>query len=78
MDTVTPMDEAIFAAGSQARLAELIGCSQQTISKLRSGKIPLDAGWAIRIERAVDGAVLAENLCPHEPWPQRLREPIYP
>lgn len=64
MDTITPpLEKAISIAGSEAKLAKLCGCAQQTINKLRHGKLSLDADWAIKIARAVNGAVPAEQLC---------------
>jgi len=59
------IDDAIAAAGGkQSLLAEKLGCRQQTVSKLRSGEIPMTADWALKISAAVGGAVTAGRFVP--------------
>ena len=59
----TPLERAIEAAGSQARVAQIVGKTQQAVSHwltARKGLVPADA--AIRIERAL--GIPAAELCP--------------
>lgn len=59
----TAIDAAIEASGGkQAFLAEKLGCAQQTVSKLRSGEIPMTADWALRLAGA--SGVPAPTFCP--------------
>jgi DNA-binding transcriptional regulator YdaS (Cro superfamily) len=55
---------AVDAAGSQRQLADVMGCAQQTVSKLLNGEITIDADWALRIERATGGSVSRHDLRP--------------
>ena len=51
MSDLSGIDQAIRAIGSQAKLAEALGCTQQNISAwLRRGYVP--PGQAIAIEQA--------------------------
>lgn len=64
-DIQAGIDAAIAASGGkQAILAQSLGCAQQTVSKLRSGEIPMTADWALRIEAAVNGAIPASTFVP--------------
>lgn len=57
------IDAAIAAVGGkQSFLAEKLGCAQQTVSKLRSGEIPMTADWALRLHEA--SGVPAPEFCP--------------
>jgi DNA-binding transcriptional regulator YdaS (Cro superfamily) len=50
------IDRAIKSSGGkQSDLADRMRCAQQTVSKLRSGEIPMTAEWAARIARATNG-----------------------
>lgn len=58
-----PVVRAIKIAGSEAKLAEAVGCSQPAINKAkRRGKT--SAALAIAIETAVGGQVTRAELCP--------------
>lgn len=57
------IDAAIAAVGGkQADLAEKLACAQQTVSKLRSGEIPMTADWALRLHGAT--GIPAPAFCP--------------
>jgi len=56
--------EAITIAGSQAKLAEAAGCSQQAISFLLNGRMGMSAEMAVRLDRATGGRVPKEQLRP--------------
>jgi DNA-binding transcriptional regulator YdaS (Cro superfamily) len=62
--------KAIAIAGSQPRLAELSGLSQQHISKLLKQQRQITADVAIAIERATNGKV---GRCEMRPdyWPSQ-------
>jgi DNA-binding transcriptional regulator YdaS (Cro superfamily) len=48
---MTGIEQACYAAGSQAKLADLLGCSQQNVSSwLRRGWVP--ASRVVEIEQA--------------------------
>jgi len=43
LSDITGIELACYAAGSQAKLADLLGCSQQNVSMwLRRGWVPVD------------------------------------
>jgi DNA-binding transcriptional regulator YdaS (Cro superfamily) len=54
---------AISVHGSQAKLADAMGCSQQQISYLLRAKA-VSAKMALRIEQATNGTVSRHALCP--------------
>ena len=55
------IEQAIRAAGSQTRLAEVLGCSQQNISSwLRRGYVPPRQALAIEQATGVSRAVLVD------------------
>lgn len=57
--TLSGIERAIHAAGSQARLAEILGCSQQNVSFwLRQGYCPPDRVVEIEQATGVDRALL--------------------
>lgn len=63
------VDEAVRVVGSQNALAEAMTrlgfpCVQQTISKLASGELRVDADFAIGIDRATDGQIPKHRLRP--------------
>jgi DNA-binding transcriptional regulator YdaS (Cro superfamily) len=64
---------AISHHGSQAKLAEAMGCSQQQISYLLRAKA-VSAKMALRIEEATGGKVSRHALCPEIFGPSPLRE----
>lgn len=69
MTAINPiLKRAIDAAGGQSELAGRIAKAQSVISFwLRSGT-PVPAEYAIKIERAVEGAVTREELRPDIIW----------
>ena len=63
METKTPIIRAVHIAGSQKRLSELVGCSEQTVSAwIKRESIPAER--CPDIERATNGAVTCEELRP--------------
>lgn len=55
------IEQAIRAVGSQTRLAEVLGCSQQNISSwLRRGYVPPRQALAIEQATGVSRAVLVD------------------
>lgn len=51
LSDITGIELACYAAGSQAKLADLLGCSQQNVSMwLRRGWVPVDR--VVEIEQA--------------------------
>ncbi|MEO5342204.1 MAG: helix-turn-helix domain-containing protein [Gammaproteobacteria bacterium SHHR-1] len=60
---MTGIEKAIAAAGSQQRLAELLGVTQQAVAHwLAHGKIPY--GRVVDVEIALEGVVKREELAP--------------
>lgn len=60
---MTPLQKAIDRAGSQAKLAALIGKRQSHVSMwVKRGRVPAD--MCAPIEQAVDGAVTRHDLRP--------------
>lgn len=62
------IEQAIEIAGSQPRLAELTGISQQHISKMLRGQRHVSADVALAIERATEGKIGRSRLRP-DYWP---------
>lgn len=63
------LEQAILVVGGkQSTLAEMIGVSQQHISRLLRGKQRLTADLAIKIEAATGFRVSRSQLCPQF-WP---------
>lgn len=60
----TLVARAVELKGSQQKLAEAIGCSQQQISYLLNEADRVTAEMAIKIERATEGQVSREQLRP--------------
>ena len=56
---------AIRHVGSQPKLAEAIGCSQQKISWLLNTAKKISAEDACAIERVTKGVVKLSQLCPN-------------
>lgn len=56
--------EAVRLKGSQLKLAEAAGCSQQQISYLLNEANQISAEMAIAIERATDGLMPRDKLRP--------------
>lgn len=54
MSTQSLIDQAIAKAGSQERLAELLGLKQQNISALRRGKRNLTTDMRIKLAKIAD------------------------
>lgn len=57
------IERAVKHHGSQAKLAEAIGCSQQQISYLLKAK-GITADMALKVDAATDGAVSKHELRP--------------
>lgn len=58
------VEAAVQKLGSQSKLAEAMGCSQQQISYLLKEAKGMTAEMAIAVERATDGEVSRETLRP--------------
>lgn len=63
--------QAIDVAGSQGKLADLSGLSQQHISRLLRDEQRITADTAIKIEAATGYRVTRGQLCPQF-WPPAL------
>lgn len=63
MTSDPPVVRAIRIAGSEAKLAELAGCSQPAINKAKH-RGTTSAALAVAIEQAVGGQVTRAELCP--------------
>lgn len=74
MNATALIERAIGLAGSEAKLAAKVGCSQVAINKAkRRGSV--SAEMAVEIERATEGGVTASALRP-DLWPSgEAREP---
>ena len=55
---------AIGLKGSQQKLAEAAGCSQQQISYLMKEAAGISAEMALKVERATDGLISRHDLRP--------------
>lgn len=55
---------AVKLKGSQQKLAEAAGCTQQQISYLLNEASGISAEMALKMERATDGAVSRHDLRP--------------
>lgn len=64
MDVSELMLKAIKIRGSQAELAKACGCSQQTISAVKTGQRGVKAELAHMIDLATSGQVPKHQLCP--------------
>lgn len=62
-ETPSPIERAISAAGSQAKLAEKIGCSQQLVSYWKSkGRVPADVVPAIEAATGISRHELRADI----------------
>lgn len=61
--TPTAIERAIQFAGSEAKLAALIGCSQVAINKAKH-RNSVSAEMAVAIDRATSGSVSKASLRP--------------
>lgn len=68
MEKHPEIERAIEIAGSQPRLAELSGLSQQHISKLLRRQRGISGEVAVAIERATEGKIHRSRLRP-DFWP---------
>lgn len=59
----TAIKRAIAVAGSEGRLAKLVGVSQPAINKAKNVG-HTSAALAVKIDAALAGAVSKEELCP--------------
>jgi len=64
MEPNTAMQRAIYILGSQKRLSRAAGISQPFANEVAKGKKCLSLEYALRIEQATRGLVLAEELRP--------------
>lgn len=63
MSDTSPLERAIELAGSEAKLAAMIGCSQVAINKAKHrGKV--SAEMSVAIEVALNGRVMRHQLRP--------------
>lgn len=60
---IAALEAAVTAAGSQGALAGSLGCTQQTISKLRTGELGVSAEMALRLD-ALGGALVKHMTRP--------------
>jgi len=58
------IERAIGHYGSQAKLAEAMGCSQQLVSQLLKEEIGITAETAMKIDAATNGSVSKHDLRP--------------
>lgn len=58
------IEKAISLTGSQQKLAEKVGCSQQFISLLAREAVKVSAEMALAIHKATDGQVSKHKLRP--------------
>lgn len=72
MDATASIERAIDLAGSEAKLAAKVGCSQVAINKAKH-RGSVSAEMALSIERATGGVVTASELRP-DLWPEREPE----
>lgn len=64
----TGIERAIAFAGTQTKLAKLIGTDQQMVSYWKRKGIVTDLSMCAEIERATKGAVSCEELNPEADW----------
>lgn len=64
MQTDNHIERAVELLGSQKKLADAIGCSQQHISLLIRGAVKTTAEMAVKIDRATDGQVSRKVIRP--------------
>jgi len=58
------IEKAITLTGSQQKLAEKVGCSQQFISLLAREAVKVSAEMALALDKATDGKVSKHKLRP--------------
>lgn len=64
MDTKSHIDRAVELFGSQKKLADAVGCSQQHISLLIRGEVKVSAEIALALDEATKGEVSRRELRP--------------
>jgi DNA-binding transcriptional regulator YdaS (Cro superfamily) len=64
MDTKSLIERAVEIFGSQKKLAEAVGCSQQHISLLIRGEVKVTAEIALAIDEATKGEISRRELRP--------------
>jgi DNA-binding transcriptional regulator YdaS (Cro superfamily) len=70
------IERAAKAAGSQSKLAEALGVTQQNVSYWKSSGIPMEYGAAVEV--ATQGAVTRKEMWPdswHKYWPELAQSP---
>jgi DNA-binding transcriptional regulator YdaS (Cro superfamily) len=64
MDTKSHLERAVEVFGSQKKLADAVGCSQQHISLLLRGEVKVTGEIAVAIDEATKGDVSRRELRP--------------
>ncbi len=64
MDTKSHIDRAVEIFGSQKKLADAVGCSQQHISLLLRGEVKVSGEIAVAIDEATKGEISRRELRP--------------
>jgi DNA-binding transcriptional regulator YdaS (Cro superfamily) len=62
------LEQAIEIVGGRKALADAIGCTRIHVGLMVTGKTPVTAENALRIQMATKNRVLAEDLRPDLPW----------
>ena len=60
--------EAVEFKGGPSALAALIGVKPPTVHQWLNGDRPIPAARAVQIEKAVEGRISRNLLCPKFPW----------
>lgn len=68
MHICNAIKKASRSVGGQADLARLIGVAPSVVSHWVMGRRPIPAERCPDIEKATNGAVLCEDLCPNVDW----------
>lgn len=70
MSPTEAIEEAAKIVGGKAVLARLLKVRPPTVSQWCSGRRPVPAARAARIEELAGGKVSRSELCPDFPWQQ--------
>ena len=58
------IETAVREHGSQAKLAGVLGCSQQLVSQMLTGRVRITAEMAVKLDVATGGKVSRHDLRP--------------
>lgn len=58
------IETAVREHGSQAKLAAALGCSQQLVSQMLTGRVRVTAEMAVKLDAATGGKVSRHHLRP--------------